>query len=103
MKSEERIVKSDRGSGGKMKNRYRIIVCDLEEKEVKIDKEIDTLIGSYAVNTEEKGCANIYSIGFGQATMMRIENMNKAAEKVVKEFKKSVIKNKIKEMFGVRK
>lgn len=83
-----------------MGNRYRIIVCDLEEKEVKIDKEIDTLIGSYAVNTEEKGCANIYSIGFGQATMKRIKSMNKAAEKVVKEFKKSVIKNKIKEMFG---
>lgn len=83
-----------------MINRYRIIVCDLKEKKVLLDKEIGTLIGSYAENMEEKGCANIYSIGFGQATMKRIKNMNKAAKKVVKEFEKNVIKNKIKEMFG---
>lgn len=85
-----------------MKNRYRIIVCDLEEKEVMFDKEIDNLIGSYAVGANEKGGAYVYSIGFGAVSMNRINAMERITKKMVKKFKREAVKIKLKEMFGVR-
>jgi hypothetical protein len=83
-----------------MENRYRIIVCDLEEKEVKIDKEISCFLGSYVTASEKKSVSDIYALGCADVTIERTEKMLKATKDAARKIKRRIIKEEIKEMFG---
>lgn len=83
-----------------MKNRYRIIVYDLEKKEVKEDREISEMLAAYVTVPDEKGEQDLYSMACGRCSIARVESMCKAVKKTASGIKKRLFKKWIKERFG---
>ena len=83
-----------------MKSRDRIIVYDLEKKEVKADEVISEMLAAYITVANEKGEQDLYSMACGRCTIARVEGMYKAVKNVAWKIRWKIIKKAIKERFG---